>query len=64
MYTAQDRDIIQDLQAREALVDNTCQETEDDFCVSEYDVQWLKKAEIALIAMVTEREGIIKYLQS
>lgn len=64
MRAAQDRDIIQDLQAREALADNTRQETEDDLRVSERDVQQLKKAEIALIATVTEKEGTIKYLQS
>ena len=29
-----------------------------------YDVQQLKKAKIILIATVTEKEGIIKYLQS
>ena len=28
------------------------------------DIQQLKKAEITLIATVTEKEGIIKYLQS
>lgn len=64
MRAAQDRDIIQDLQAREALADNTRQETEDDLRMSERDVQRLKKAEIALIATVTEKEGTIKYLQS
>ena len=64
MRAAQDRDIIQDLQAREALADNTRQETEDDLRVSERDVQRLKKAEIALIATVTEKDGTIKYLQS
>ena len=62
MHAAQDRDIIQDLQAREALVDNTRQETEDDLRIFECDVQRLKKAEIAFIAIVTEREGTIKYL--
>ena len=30
--------------------------------MSEYNIQQLKKAEIALIATVTEKEGIIKYL--
>ena len=28
------------------------------------DIQQLKKAKIVLIAIVTEKEGIIKYLQS
>ena len=32
--------------------------------MSKYDVQQLKKAKIALIATVTKKEGIIKYLQS
>jgi len=64
MRAAQDYDIIQDLQAREALADNTRQEIEDDLRASEHDVQRLKKAEITLIATVTEREGTIKYLQS
>ena len=32
--------------------------------MSKRDVQQLKKAEIALIAIITEKEGIIKYLQS
>jgi hypothetical protein len=32
--------------------------------MSKRDVQQLKKAEIALIATVTKKEGIIKYLQS
>ena len=44
------------------LTDNTRQETEDDLCMSEHDIQQLKKAEITLITTVTEKEGIIKYL--
>ena len=32
--------------------------------MSERNIQWLKKAKIALIATVTKNEGIIKYLQS
>jgi len=64
LRAAQDHDIIQDLQASEALADNTRQETEDDLRISERDVQRLKKAEIVLIAQVTEKEGTIKYLQS
>ena len=32
--------------------------------MSKRDVQQLKKAEIALIATVTKKEGTIKYLQS
>jgi len=64
LRAAQDHDIIQELQASEALADNTRQETEDDLRISEHDVQRLKKAEIILIAEVTEKEGTIKYLQS
>ena len=30
--------------------------------MSKHDIQQLKKAEIVLIATVTEKEGIIKYL--
>ena len=32
--------------------------------MSKRDIQQLKKAKIALIATVTEKKGIIKYLQS
>ena len=32
--------------------------------MSEYDIQQLKKAKIILITTVTEKEDIIKYLQS
>ena len=32
--------------------------------MSKHDIQQLKKAEITLITTVTEKEGIIKYLQS
>ena len=32
--------------------------------MSKRDIQQLKKAKITLIATVTEKEGIIKYLQS
>jgi hypothetical protein len=32
--------------------------------MSRYNIQQLKKAEIALITTVTEKKGIIKYLQS
>ena len=38
MHAAQDRDIIQDLQAREALIDNTRQETEDDLHISKHNI--------------------------
>ena len=44
------------------LADNTYQETKDNLYMSERDVQQLKKAEIVLIATVTEKEDIIKYL--
>ena len=64
MCTAQNRNIIQDLQACKALTNNTRQETKDDLYISKHNVQQLKKAKIALIATVTEKEGIIKYLQS
>ena len=30
--------------------------------MSKYDIQQLKKAKITLITIVTEKEGIIKYL--
>ena len=32
--------------------------------MSKYNIQQLKKAKIVLITIVTEKEGIIKYLQS
>jgi len=40
------------------------QETENDLRVFKCDVQQLKKAKMALIAMVTKKKGTIKYLQS
>ena len=41
-----------------------CQETKDNLRVFKRDIQQLKKAEIVFIAIVTKKEGIIKYLQS
>ena len=64
MHVTQNHNIIQDLQAHEVFTDNTHQKTKNNLHVSKCNVQQLKKTEIAFIAIVTKKEGIIKYLQS
>ena len=39
------------------------QKTKNNY-IFKYNIQQLKKAKIVLITIVTEKEGIIKYLQS